>query len=146
MKLITPKQIKDDLETAAYVERLLPPVKPPKYRAWLFDIVYTQQELAFMDRRPVPPRPTQEQISIWDKVVLKWLPLLVPLERNLVWKRAKHLTWKLLSREYGLHRSNLYFRYEIAIMKIYAGINPKFKINKKMSRQNLSRQIRKNVL
>ena len=37
MTEITIEQIKQDLETAAYVERLLPPVKPPKYRSWLFE-------------------------------------------------------------------------------------------------------------
>ena len=40
MKQITVEQIKQDLETAAYVERLMPPVRPPKYRSCMPDIIY----------------------------------------------------------------------------------------------------------
>lgn len=112
------KKIKQDLETAAYVERLLPPVKPPKYRCWLFEIVYTPQELAFMDTTPLKIRPTKEQIELWERVVLVWLDVLEPDERRLVWKRAKHIPWKLLCREFGIARQNLAIRYDKALIKI----------------------------
>lgn len=118
MQLITIDQIKKDLETAAYVDRLMPPVRPPKYRGWLFDIVYTPQEIAFMDRRPLIPRPTQEQVAIWEKVILQWLPLLAVEERKLVWKRATHIPWKLLCVEFGCHRSKLSEKYNIALSRI----------------------------
>ena len=39
------EKIKDDLETAAYVDRLLPPVRAPKYRCCMPEIVYTPQEM-----------------------------------------------------------------------------------------------------
>ena len=119
---ITLEQIKQDLETAAYVERMLQPVKPPKYRCWLFEIVYTPQEIAFMDRKPIKLRPTKEQIDLWERVLL-WVEILEPNERQLVWKRAKRIPWKLLSFEYGLHRSNLYHHYECALMKILVEIS-----------------------
>lgn len=118
MAEITIEEIKRDIETAAYVERMLPPVKPPKYRCWLFEIVYTPQEIAFMERKPMKVRPTKEQIDIWDKVVLKWLPLLTPFERNLVWKRAKHIPWKLLCRDFGRTRIHLWQLYKMALLKI----------------------------
>lgn len=121
-KIITTEQIKQDLETAAYVERLLPPVKPPKYRCCMPDIIYTPQEIAFMDRRPVKLRPTQEQITIWETVILKWLLLLTVEERRLVWKRANHLPWKLLCRDYGCTRVALWYRYDKAILKIQYGM------------------------
>ena len=84
MTEITIEQIKQDLETAAYVERMLPPVKPPKYRSWLFEIVYTPQEIAFMERKPLKLKPTNEQIDTGEKVILKWLPLLTVDERTLI--------------------------------------------------------------
>lgn len=111
-------QIKRDIETAAYVERLLPPVKPPKYRCWLFEIVYTPQELAFMDTKPIKIRPTKDQIDLWERVVLVWLVVLEPPDRILVWKRAKNIPWKLLSREFGVARQNLAIRYDKALMTI----------------------------
>ena len=115
---ITLEQIKQDLETAAYVERMLPPVKPPKYRCWLFEIVYTPQEIAFMDIKPLKVKPTPGQISLWERVVLDWMTVLEPRERNLVWKRAKHIPWKILCRDFGRTRIHLWQLYKMALLKI----------------------------
>lgn len=121
MTKITIEQIKQDLETAAYVERLLPPVKPEKYRSWLFEIVYTPQEIAFMERRPIKIKPTNEQIAIWEKT-LDWVEVLEPLERQFVWKRAKRIPWKLLCREYGLCRTKLNLWHKCCLGKILGSI------------------------
>ncbi|MBO5038408.1 MAG: helix-turn-helix domain-containing protein [Alphaproteobacteria bacterium] len=118
---ITIEEVKQDLETAAYVERLLPPVRAPKYRNCMPDIIYTPQELIFMEKRPLKIRPTQEQITLWERVVLKWLPVLSLDERRLVWKRANRIPWKLLCREYGVSRQMLAIRYDKAIIKIQYG-------------------------
>lgn len=112
------EKIKDDLETAAYVERLLPPVRAPKYRCCMPDIVYTPQEIIFMEKKPLKIRPTQEQIALWECVVLKWLPILSVDERRLVWKRANRIPWKLLCREFGVSRQGLSKNYCVAIAKI----------------------------
>lgn len=68
------EKIKDDLETAAYIDRLLPPVRAPRYRCCMPDIIYTAQEMIFMDKKPLKIRPNQEQIALWERVVLDWLP------------------------------------------------------------------------
>jgi hypothetical protein len=131
MKQVTLEQIKKDLETAVYVERLMPPVRPPKYRCWLFEIVYTPQEIAFMERHPIRPRPTQEQIGIWEMVILRWLPILDVDERSIVWKRSSHIPWKLLCRSTGLSRQALHRTYLIGLAKIFGFVN-KGKRGKKM--------------
>ena len=133
MKPITIEQIKKDLETAVYVERLMPPVRPPKYRCCMPEIVYTPQEIAFMDRRPVPPRPTQEEIAIWETVILEWLPILTPRESRLVWKRASHIPWKLLSIDFGIERTQIWKVHRNAINKIYF-----FNLRKKCGEQKRS--------
>lgn len=112
------EKIKDDLETAAYVDRLLPPVRAPKYRCCMPEIVYTPQEMIFMEKKPLKIRPNQEQIALWERVVLEWLPILAVDERRLVWKRANRIPWKLLCREFGLCKSNLCARHSKALMKI----------------------------
>ena len=127
MKTLTFDEIKRDLEVAAYVERLMPPVRPPKYRCCMPDIIYTQQEVAFMDRKLVRPRPTQAEVSIWEKVVINWLPLLTVFERNLVWKRANRLPWKLLCRELGRTRVHLWRIHDRAILKIQLQMKQKHK-------------------
>ena len=121
MKPITIEQIKQDLETAAYVERLLPPVKPEKYRSWLFEIVYTPQEIAFMERLPIKIKPTNEQIALWERTLV-WMEVLEPRERMVVWKRAKRIPWKLLCRDYGVTRQRLWIMYNRALVKIQFSI------------------------
>ena len=118
MKPKTIAEIKANLETAAYVDRLLPPVRSPRYRCLMPEIIYTPQEIALMDRRPVRPRPTQAQVSLWETVTLEWIPLLEIDERRLVWKRANRIPWKILCREFGLCRSRLIIKYDKAIVKI----------------------------
>ena len=140
MKPITIEQIKKDLETAAYVERLMPPVRPPKYRCCMPDVVYTPQEIAFMDRRPVPPQPTSEQIAIWEKVILQWLPILDVEERSLVWKRACHIPWKLLCRDFVLSKPQLNILYSRIINYLHGYLTGK------MSRHKKTRHFQKKVL
>ena len=125
MKSVTLEQIELDLETAARVERMMPSVPRPKYRNCMPEIYYTPQEIAFMDRRPTPMRPTPEQIDIWEKVVLEWLPILEVEERKIVWKRAKHIPWKLLCREFGLGRTKMNQLYKNSLVKILGSITGK---------------------
>ena len=115
---ITIEQIKRDLETAAYVDRIMPPVLPPRYKNCMPEIVYTPQEVMFMAQRPLKIRPTQAQLDVWEKVVLKWLPLLTVFEKSLVWKRANRIPWKILCRDFGRTRIHLYQLHKIALLKI----------------------------
>ena len=117
----TIEKIKNDLETAAYVDRLLPPVRAPKYRCCMPEIVYTPQEMIFMEKKPLKIRPNQEQIALWERVVLEWGAILAVDERRLVWKRANRIPWKLLCREFGVSRQMLAVRYERALIKIQYG-------------------------
>lgn len=116
------EKIKYDLETAAYIDRLLPAVRAPKYRCCMPDIIYTEQEKIFMDKKPLKIRPNQEQISLWERVIFEWLPVLSVDERRLVWKRANRIPWKLLCREFGISRQGLSKNYNIALAKIAGAI------------------------
>lgn len=114
-------KIKNDIESAAYVDRLLPAVRAPKYRCLMPDIIYTEQEKIFMDKKPIKIKPNKEQLDLWEKVMFVWLPLLSADERRLVWKRANRIPWKLLCREFGVSRQILALRYDKAILKICYG-------------------------
>lgn len=114
---MTIDEIKDRLESAAYVMRLLPPVRVQGYVTVRLDVIYTPQELSMMDRKPKKPRPTQEQITQMDEA-LRWLEVLEPWERKLVWKRAERIPWKFLCREYGLSRAQLNIKYDLCLAKI----------------------------
>ena len=116
------EKIKYNLETAAYIDRLLPAVRAPKYRCCMPDIIYTEQEKIFMDKKPLKIRPNQEQISLWERVIFEWLPVLSVDERRLVWKRANRIPWKLLCREFGISRQGLSKIYNMALAKIAGAI------------------------
>lgn len=111
-------QIERDIKSAAYVDRLLPSVRAPKYKCCMPDIIYTEQEKIFMDKKPIKVIPTKEQLELWEKVMFDWMPLLTVTERLLVWKRANRIPWKLLCRELGYERSQLWRRYQTALIKI----------------------------
>lgn len=67
MTEMTVENIKDILETAAYVERLMPAVRPPKYRCSMPEIIYTPQ--------------VEEDPSVrW--LLLQSAPLVVPYRPN----------------------------------------------------------------
>ena len=131
--------LKDRLESAAYVMRMLPPIKIQGYTSSMPEIVYSAQEIAFMERQPMKLRPTGEQIDAMDEV-LKWLEILEPMERKLVWKRAERIPWKLLCYEFGISRSQLNVKYDLSISKIlgFLGLT--------MSGHNDTRQIQKNTV
>ena len=139
---VTIEQIKRDLETAAYVERLLPSVRSPKYRNCMPEIVYTPQELIFMDKKPLKILPTQEQIDLWEHIVLDWLSILEVAEKQLVWKRANKIPWKFLCRDFGLCRARLMIKYDKALIKIEFYL----KGTQKCTRQKRSRHFCKKSL
>ena len=105
--MITVEQIKQDLQTAAFVDRMMPKIRPPKASGWQFEIIYSQQEMELMERKPPKLNPTPEQIDTWERVVLDWFMILEPEERQLAWKRANHIPWKFLCREFGYGRADV---------------------------------------
>ena len=137
--MIDINQIKERLEGAAYVMRLLPPVKVQGYVTSRFEIVYTPQEVAFMERRPIRLTPTSHQIDEMEEV-FEWLNVLAPMERKLVWKRAERIPWKLLCYEFGISRSQLNVKYDLCLSKILGFVS------NTMSGQQSTRQITKNRL
>lgn len=116
--MITVEQIKQDLQTAAFVDRMMPKVQPPKASGWQFEIIYSQKEIDLMERKPPKLNPTPEQIDTWERVVLDWFMILEPEERQLAWKRANHIPWKFLCREFGYGRAEMWRRFHRVLIKI----------------------------
>lgn len=116
--MITVEQIKHDLQTAAFVDRMMPKIRPPKASGWQFEIIYSQQEMELMERKPPKLQPTPEQIDTWERVVLDWFMILEPEERRLAWKRANHIPWKFLCWEFGYGRAEMWRRFHRVLIKI----------------------------
>ena len=130
--MITVEQIKQDLQTAAFVDRMMPKIRPPKASGWQFEIIYSQQEMELMERKPPKLNPTPEQIDTWERVVLDWFMILEPEERQLAWKRANHIPWKFLCREFGYGRAEMWRRCHRVLIKISFYLKGKNVLNKKV--------------
>lgn len=119
---ITIEELKNRLESAAYVMRLLPPVKVQGFVTMKLEIVYSAQEIGLMEKRQIKITPSGEQITEMEET-LSWLDILEPIERKLVWKRANRIPWKVLSYEFGYHRSKLTEKYNLSMAKILVFLN-----------------------
>ena len=100
------------------LSRLNTPTQPLKASGWQFEIIYSQQEMELMERKPPKLLPTPEQINIWEHVVLDWFTILEPEELRLAWKRVNHIPWKFLCREFGYGRAEMWRRFHRVLIKI----------------------------
>ncbi len=47
-------------------------------------------------------KPTPQEIDDADEVQFEWLPILMPLDRQIVWKRCSNCPWKRIAFEEGI--------------------------------------------
>ena len=75
----TPAVVEEWLQVAAMVDKSLPPVRPSKVLGQKWDIVREWYELLWdTDTSDIKPhmQPTNEQVSMWEEVVLHWFRLI----------------------------------------------------------------------
>lgn len=114
------------LSTAAMVDKSLPPVMPPKVSGQKWDIIREWYELLWDKDEDVKPRiqPTNEQISMWEEVVLRWFRLIdSDKDKKIVWMRACGVSYSRISKKIGLSRQTLTIRYNNAINTLVVSLN-----------------------
>lgn len=114
---MTIEEIKKRIEEAVYVMKLLPPVKVRGYLQFWPKMIYSEEELALMEAKPLKITPTGKQISRMDEV-LGWMEILEPWERELVWQRGARIPWKIITNDFGYSRAYLSAKYDAAISKM----------------------------
>ena len=103
---------------AARTLRRLPPVKMQGYFSAWPEIVYTEREIARMDKKTKTWAATPEAISRMERVV-SWLNLLeTTQERKIVWMRANSIPWVVICKNFGICRSNANKKYKNSLCKI----------------------------
>ena len=114
---------------AAQVERVLPPVGPRTTRPRLI-IVRDWQELLWDtlrddDDKPEPRfQPTNEQVSMWEKVVLRWFPLLEDKQDiKILWWRACGMSWVRIGKKLELNRMTISKYHAAAIRNLVKLLN-----------------------
>ncbi len=66
-------------------------------------------------------RPTELEIARMERC-LSWFDELAEFEKELVWRRANGVPWKVICYDMGFHRSNLSEKHNVALAKILGGI------------------------
>lgn len=114
------------LGIAAMVDRSLPPVMPPKVSGQKWNIIREWYEFLWDKADDVNPRmqPTNEQISMWEEVVLRWFKLIdSDKDKKIVWMRACGVSYSRIGKKVSLSRQTLTRRYQTAINKLVISLN-----------------------
>jgi len=106
----TPSIIEDWLKVAAMVDKSLPPVRPSKVVGQKWDIVREWYEYLWDKDDDIKPRiqPTNEQVSMWEEVVLRWFKLIDnTIDKKIVWMRACDMSWSRIGKKVHLSRQSV---------------------------------------
>ena len=106
----TPSIIEDWLKVAAMVDKSLPPVRPSKVVGQKWDIVREWYEYLWDKDDDIKPhiQPTNEQVSIWEEVVLRWFKLIDnTIDKKIVWMRACDMSWSRIGKKIHLSRQSV---------------------------------------
>ncbi len=115
----TPEIIEEWLQVAALVDKSLPPVRPSMVVGAKWNIVREWYELLWdTDATDAKPRfhPTNEQVSMWEEVVLRWFGLIDDtIDKKIVWLRACGVSWVKIGKKVHLSRQSVALHYKNAI-------------------------------
>ncbi len=116
---------------AAQVERAMPSVGPRMAQSRLV-VVRDWQELLWDELRaeedkPKPRfQPTNEQVSQWEMVVLRWLPIVDSgKDMKILWWRAYGMSWTRIGRKLDLERHTIANRHKRALEDLAKTLNLK---------------------
>lgn len=115
----TASLVEEWLNIAAKVDRILPPVHNNRRVSQHWEIIREWYELLWdKDEDKPEPRfqPTNEQVSMWEEVVLRWFKLIdSDKDKKIIWLRACEMGWVRIGRKVGLTRQSASIRYKKAI-------------------------------
>ena len=117
-KKFTEEMVIERFEEAVRTLRRLPPVRIQGYVSSWPKIIYTESEIAMMDRKPRRCPATSAQISEMEETC-KWINLLQKIDdRKIIWLRASRTPWKQVCIELGICRTAANYKWKNAIRTI----------------------------
>ncbi|MDD4556487.1 MAG: DUF6362 family protein [Alphaproteobacteria bacterium] len=125
----SPELVQEWLEIAAKVERVLPPVGPKMAQARLMvvrDWLNLLWDELDEDEKCKEPRfyPTNEQITQWEIVVLRWFPLLADgRDKRILWWRACGMGWARIASRLHFERHTGMRRHKQALEELVRKLN-----------------------
>lgn len=128
----TAELVEEWLNVAAKTERALPAVyrKGPAgqklmvVREW-HELLWDQDD---EDRIPVF-RPTNQQVSQWEEVVLRWFKLVDSTkDKKILWLRACEMGWTGIGKKIGMTRQNVATRHKSALNNLARSLTSFYQI------------------
>lgn len=125
----TPELVQEWLEIATKVERVLPPVGPRiaasrmiVVRDWL-NLLWDELDEEEKSKEP-RFQPTNEQITQWETVVLRWFPLLADgRDKKILWWRARGMGWTRIAKKLHFERHTGMRRHKQALEELTRKLN-----------------------
>lgn len=120
--------IEEWLQIAALVDKALPPVYRKGVSGQRYDIQRTWVELLWdaedlKDRTP-KWEPTNQQISMWEEVILRWLPRIKSgTDRKILWLRSAGGKWTRIGKVVNITRGTVAKRYIKALTELAEILN-----------------------
>ena len=112
------KELENDLRRAFWVDKQLPLSSLKRLRASLGKIVLLPDERPIDEifkEKSIHECPTREDLFLWEKVMFRWIPMLVPEKRHIVKRRSQEWSWKKIAYEFGISERTAQRRYVSAL-------------------------------
>lgn len=123
----TTELVEEWLSIAANVEKCLPPVKLPKVTGQKWDIIREWYEFLWEDEdREIRPQwqPTNEQVSMWEEVVLRWFKLIDSnTDKKIIWMYSCGSNWVKIGKKVHLSRQSVALHYHKTINSLTNKLN-----------------------
>ncbi|MCT4575100.1 MAG: DUF6362 family protein [Alphaproteobacteria bacterium] len=108
--------VEEWLKITAQVERVMPSPRLRSFYGFTFEV---KEKDKF--------QPTQEQITIYEEVVLRWLKLIDDKEiMKLIWFRSNDMGWKRISKKFNISRQTAYKKYQNGIKDLVINIKKQY--------------------
>jgi hypothetical protein len=116
---LTPREIEDRLEEAAWTLRQLPEKDRPRGygRSWPDVVHEAKHAYGYTEARPMKVIPSPAAISRMEEC-FDWLLMLDPEDARIVWLRAEGQRWRQVCYRAGVVRSTAWRRWVAALITI----------------------------
>jgi hypothetical protein len=135
---LTPRDIEDRFEEAAYVLRRLPEKDRPRgYRSsWPPIVQEAKHAYGYTPEAPMRVIPSATAITRMEEC-LDWLLLIDPEDARIVWLRAEGARWRQVCIQAGCVRSTAWRRWAAALLTVSKKLNSAAKSKRKLKASNM---------
>ena len=130
---LTPRDIEDRFEEAAYTLRRLPEKDRPRGygSSWPSVVHEVKHAYGYTAEAPMRVIPSAAAITRMEEC-FDWLMLIHPEDARIVWLRADGMRWRQVCIRAGVVRSNAWRRWAAALLTIAKKLNSQTKTKRKL--------------